>query len=119
MGLWLPLLAGAGLAKGLFADAPRANRQRKLAAETTRYSPWTGLQAQQVQEADPFGSALQGLATGASMDQAISDSDWKKKFLESNPGSASMGGGWGGSGWQGLLSMGSPGSFRTKYFEDL
>ncbi len=63
------ILGGTGLAKSLLIDQPKENRQRQLAAETQRYSPWTGLQAGQIQEADPFGSALQGGMTGASLGQ--------------------------------------------------
>ena len=48
-------------------DKPKEDRQRKLAAETQRYSPWTGLEAGSIQEADPFGTALQFGMTGASM----------------------------------------------------
>lgn len=59
--------AGVGLTKAELIDQPKADRQRKLAASTQRYSPWTGLQAQPVQEADPMGSMLQYGATGASM----------------------------------------------------
>lgn len=59
--------AGVGVGKAELVDAPKAERQRKLAASTQRFSPWTHLQAQPVQEADPAGSALQYGATGASM----------------------------------------------------
>lgn len=68
MPLWIGLgAAGAGLIKAEAIDGPKAERQRKLAAATQRYSPWTGLKANAVQEADPFGSALQYGATGASL----------------------------------------------------
>jgi hypothetical protein len=46
-------------------DKPKEARQRKLAAATQRYSPWTGLKANPIQEADTFGSALQGGMAGA------------------------------------------------------
>lgn len=64
-------LALGGLTKSLAIDAPRADRQRKLQAETTRYSPWTGLTGQAPQEADPFGSTMQGLTGGAMLGSSM------------------------------------------------
>lgn len=59
----LAIGAGVGLLKSLAVDMPKAERQRKLAAETARYNPWTNAQAGPVQEADPIASAGQfGLA---------------------------------------------------------
>lgn len=63
------ILGGTGLAKSFLVDKPKEDRQRQEASATQRYSPWTGLKANDIQEADPFGSALQGAATGASMGQ--------------------------------------------------
>jgi hypothetical protein len=64
---WVAVGIGAavGLTKAYAVDAPKEARQRKLAAATQRYSPWTGLKAGSVQEADPFGSTLQGGMAGA------------------------------------------------------
>lgn len=67
--------AGAGLVKSEAIDAPKAERQRTLAAATQRYSPWTGLKADPVQEADPMGSMLQYGATGASIGQGLKSAD--------------------------------------------
>ena len=63
------LLAGAGLGlvKGELIDRPKEKRQRKQEAEIARYSPWGGMQAQRVQEADPFGSMMQGGMAGGMM----------------------------------------------------
>lgn len=57
--------AGAGLLKSKLVDAPREERERELAAKTQLYSPWTGLKANPIQEADPLGSAMQGGIAGA------------------------------------------------------
>lgn len=82
----LPLLAlagigaGGGLLKSFLSDQPRAERQRKLAAETARYSPWTGMNPQAVQEADPFGSALQFGTTGAMLGQGLQSQAANDKF---------------------------------------
>lgn len=66
-----PMLAGAGigLLKSEVFDRPKSERERKMAAETMRYSPWTGMTPQPVKEADPMGSALQGGMTGAMFGQ--------------------------------------------------
>lgn len=65
----IALLAGAGVAKSELVDRPREERQRKLAAETLRWSPWTGMTPGAIQEADPFGSAIQGGLAGAMLSQ--------------------------------------------------
>lgn len=64
------LLAGLGLGatKSIF-DQMREGRQRKLAAETERYSPWTGMKSRAPQEADWFGNLLQGGLVGAQLGQ--------------------------------------------------
>ena len=65
----IALLAGAGLAKSELVDRPREERQRQQAAITARWSPWTGMSPNAVQNADPFGSAIQGGLTGAMLSQ--------------------------------------------------
>lgn len=62
---------GLGLVKGLTLDRAKEDRQRKLAAETSRYSPWTGLAPGAIQEADPLGGAMQFGVTGASLGQGM------------------------------------------------
>lgn len=67
-----PMTIGAlaGLGKSFLIDAPKADRDRKLAATTAALSPWTGMQPTMPQEANPFGSALQGGMAGAMFQQA-------------------------------------------------
>jgi hypothetical protein len=84
---WAPLIGAAvGAAKHAAVDVPREQRSRRLAAETQRYSPWTGMQAQPIQEANLFGSALQGGVTGAQLGQAeaaqTQQADQMKAFEE-------------------------------------
>lgn len=75
--------AGVGLLKSELIDRPREQRQRKTRAAEIRYSPWTGLTpSQQVQEADPLGSALQFGSTGAMLGQSIESRDFNKNFNE-------------------------------------
>lgn len=77
----LAIGAGVGLLKSELVDQPKEQRQRKLAGATQRYSPWTGLQAQPVQEADPLGSALQFGATGAQMGSSIQNAQAQDKLM--------------------------------------
>jgi hypothetical protein len=63
------LMAGMGLAKSELIDRPREERQRQQAANTMRYSPWTGMAPNAIQEADPLGSAMESGLTGAMLSQ--------------------------------------------------
>ncbi len=62
------MLAGAALggAKGM-SDEGKEKEDRKAAAETMRWSPWTRLNAGPIKKADMAGSILQGGMTGAMM----------------------------------------------------
>lgn len=77
----LAIGAGAGLVKNEMIDKPRAHKQRELAAATERYSPWTGMHGQPVQESDPFGNALQFGAAGAGMKSGWEKGDAEKALL--------------------------------------
>jgi hypothetical protein len=79
--LWAALMA-AGVAKSELIDRPKEERQRKLAATTQELSPWTGMQANQIQEADTFGAALQGGTSGLAMGQSMDSAD-KARELQS------------------------------------
>jgi len=70
LGTLIGLGAGAlsGAAKATHKGA-QADRQRKLAAETQRYSPWTGMQAGAVEEANPVGDMFGGGLAGAQFGQ--------------------------------------------------
>lgn len=63
--------AGLGVLKSENIDKPRAAAQSRLAAQTTRFSPFTGLRGQLPQPADPFGTALQFGATGLQLGQNL------------------------------------------------
>lgn len=47
------------------------SRDRRLAANTIRYSPWTGMRPNEIHTADMTGSILQGGAAGLSMGQEL------------------------------------------------
>lgn len=51
-------------------DKKREARQRQLQAETTRYSPWTGMVGEAPQEADTMGTLMQGGAGALAQHQA-------------------------------------------------
>lgn len=78
-------IAAAGIIKSQTVDKNKENRERKLAASTQQYSPWTGLTANPIKEADPFGSALQYGATGAALKQNIQASNDMHDYLTKNP----------------------------------
>lgn len=63
------IMAAAGAVKGMTVDKNKEDRERKLAAETQRYSPWTGLKAGEIHQADPLGNAIQGGLSGYSFGQ--------------------------------------------------
>ena len=90
-----PLLAAAGIGALMGAlknkDAQsREASQRKEAAEIMRWSPWSGMQAGQIQRAgslggDVLGGAAGGLAVGSSLGAgaekaATADPGWTDEF---------------------------------------
>ncbi len=66
--MW-PMLIMAGLQA--VSNKDKEARDRKLASETQRYSPWTHLQAQPIEAANPIGDVAQGY--GAYMGQQQND----------------------------------------------
>lgn len=74
----------AGLGKSFLVDQPKEQRQRELAANTALYSPWTGLTPDKVEEADPFGSGLQGMTAGMMYKQAGATSDLQQGQADLN-----------------------------------
>jgi len=109
------LLAGAGLgaAKHFGVDAPKAGRQKKLRAATARYSPWTGLNPQNVQVDQPniLGGMIGGAGTVASLGQSGLLGQGLKNQLSPYGAWDKMGGqkGFGGSGQKfgsGVQSLG-------------
>ena len=75
--------AGLGVLKSELVDRPRERRQRTLAAETQRYSPWTKLQAQPIQEADALGDVLSYGTTAAQMSQNTKNAQLQQDLLKS------------------------------------
>lgn len=93
----LAIGAAMGLAKNELVDKPKEKRQRKLAAETQRLSPWTGLQAGPIQEADAFGNALQYGTTGAMMGSMMKGAPAQTNINANMATAQPSAGPWGGS----------------------
>lgn len=64
--------AGAGMAKHEFDDLPKEESQMRLAAETEKYAPWTGLHGKMPERSSGFGSVMQGGTTGLMLGQGLS-----------------------------------------------
>jgi len=77
--------AGAGLLKGLHERKQEA-RDRALAAETARWSPWTGMQPKMPQRTDVMGNVISGGTTGLLLGQ-----NYGKSLPAPNMGGAAPG----------------------------
>lgn len=89
---------GLGILKSELIDRPKEMRQRELAATTTALSPWTGLQAGPVKEANWQEAAMSGAAAGmgqeqqeAAAAQALEDRMARRKLMEAQAGYYSRG----------------------------
>jgi hypothetical protein len=81
----LPLIlagAAAGLLKSKLVDEPAANAQRKLAARTAELSPWTGMTPTMPQEANAFGSMMQGGMAGAQLGQGLKTAGMQDQLMQ-------------------------------------
>jgi hypothetical protein len=69
--IFIPMIAGAALgALKSQEEQMQANAERRRQAETTRYSPWTGMHGQQVKDPSLIGNMATGAAAGATLGQA-------------------------------------------------
>lgn len=114
------IMGGAGLAKSHFIDRPAEERQRRVQAETTRYSPWTGMQAAAPKPTDYLGNTMQGAMTGATLGQGMETQAQQKKFQDAQMArwdsealaqQAAQGGSAGAYGWGGM----APGVGQTLF----
>jgi hypothetical protein len=74
-------MLGLGAAN-MVSNMSKEQRQRKLAAETQRYSPWTNLRANQVEEANPAGDLAQTGASILGYQQAQEAADLRKQLTQ-------------------------------------
>ncbi len=63
--------AGTGLAKHFLEDKPNQQNQARLAAETDRYAPWTGLHGKMPGNTSLIGSTMEGGLAGLSLGQKL------------------------------------------------
>ena len=80
------IMGGVGLAKGELIDRPQEKRDRMVAAETARWSPWTGMQPAQVGRADSLGAAAQGGLQGYGFGQNMQNQAAFNEYLKSQQG---------------------------------
>lgn len=79
----LAIAAALSLAKTKAVDEPKEARDRKLAAETQRLSPWTHLKADPVQENNAVGQMMMYGAAGAQMGANIKKSNSEAGLYDS------------------------------------
>lgn len=79
-------MAGLGAGKHFLFDKPAADRQRKMASETTRYSPWTGTKGEVGPQPSLFNSILQGATGGMSLGQGIAQANQAEKLNDAYTG---------------------------------
>lgn len=65
--------AGLGTAKHFVSDKPNEEADRRLAAETARYSPWTGMRPGQIKRANLVGNVMQGAGAGALVGSGLAE----------------------------------------------
>lgn len=84
--MW-PALLMAGMGAYQFdQQQKKEKRDRQLAASTQQYSPWTGLQAGPISEADLAGTVGQGAVQGVAMEQNMDRADQANKLNEAQLG---------------------------------
>lgn len=74
------IMAAAATAKSEAIDKPRADRERKMQGEITKYSPWTGMQGHSVADPDSLGAGMQGFGTGMALGQNMQSADYQQSL---------------------------------------
>lgn len=91
--------AALGGAKHLLVDQPKYEAKKKLAAETQRYSPWTGLRAEMPDQPSLFENAVGGAGYGLAAQAPVNDAISKYGLVDAS--------GAGGAGGMMMPEMGS------------
>lgn len=84
----MALASAAGMGLGAYKNAEARKQERRdalLAAETARWSPWTGMMPQPIQRNNQTGDIMQGGLSGLSMGQNLASAQAYNKWLESSP----------------------------------
>lgn len=82
-----PITGGLGLLLGLgkaIGGLLGSNSQRKLAAETARYSPWTHMTPGNIDTPSPVGDIASGALSGIATGQSIKNNDLFSSLLGKN-----------------------------------
>lgn len=66
----------------MISDSYKEKRDKNLAAETQRYSPWTHNQAGAIQYADPLGTGMQAVGSGLMAKQNDQNTASSQKLLD-------------------------------------
>lgn len=66
----------------MLQNMDKEQRDRKLSATTQRYSPWTGLRAQPIEQANPYGDLAQTGAGVLGYQQAQEAAGLRKQLTE-------------------------------------
>lgn len=79
--MW-PAIAMAALGAAQYYDqSKKADNQRKLQAETARYSPWTNMQANtNILEPSLIGTVGSGAVSGMQMNQSMNADEAQKQY---------------------------------------
>jgi hypothetical protein len=78
--MW-PVIIGAAMSAAQYKQQQdKEQRDRELAAETQRYSPWTGMRAGGIQEADAVGTIGSGVMAGYQMEQGMDAQSAQKDY---------------------------------------
>ena len=99
---WVPLaMAAGGAAMGAMknqGDEQIEAEDRRMAAETARYSPWTGMQPGQIRQANLQNNVMQGAMAGGMMGMNVNQMnqgnalmDAQTNYYNSNAGQGGMG----------------------------
>jgi len=99
---WVPLaMAAGGAAMGAMknqGDEQIEADDRRLAAETMRYSPWTGMRPGQIRQANLQNSVMQGAMSGGMMGMNMNQMQQgnelmnaQKNYYQSNAGMGGQG----------------------------
>lgn len=94
----MPIMLGLGMAAAnTVSSQMKYEQEKKNAAATQRYSPWTGMKADTPTQPSMIGTAVQGGAQGAAMGQSFQNANLQNQWLKqgySPWGSMNGGGGY-------------------------
>ncbi len=107
---------GIGAVATTVSSQQKYQQDKKNAAITQRYSPWTGMHADTPDQPSMIGTAVQGGAQGAAMGQGIQNMQLQNQWLQQGYSPWGGGGMYGGGAHDPLMTAGynagMPGTFN-------